>query len=323
MLELRICNDPLECRRIWEKAWPQKCFFDLWQVRAFFASSYKRQPFFLVAENQGKIEGLMALSLVDEGRYYAHFPGETWIGKSTWLEQNKITASSSEVFMELVESVPGSTHLRYLTRDSVPMDKRPVAVDEVGYLFYPRSYGFSFQSYMQEFSGKSRKKLSRELARLENLGVAYRYDHVADIQWLFRRNLESFQQASYFYDPRFLESIEKLAAWLHGKGMLRIVTLVLGGTVAAVDIGAVWNKTYTVLAGATNPAFPGVAKMVNFHHLEWACKQQIEVVDFLCGDFGWKKRFHLTARPLYEMHIQPGRRVRQEAKTYCAHAREK
>lgn len=83
---------------------------------------------------------------------------------------------------------------------------------------------------------------------------------------------------------------------------------------AAVDIGAVWNGIYTVVAGGACSDFPGVAKLINFHHLEWACGQQLREVDFLCGEFNWKNRFHLTPRPLYQMV----KRVPVEAA--CAHA---
>ena len=307
MQRIRIVEDPEECERIWNSVWPRKCLFDLWKVRECFAGSYKRRPCFLAAENKGSIDGLLALSWVEEEGYFAHFPGETWRSK-TWLEQNKIIAASPDIYSDLLESVPGPVHLRYLTRDSVQPEK-PVAVDEVGYLFYPGSYEYSFQNYMMQFSGKSRKKLSRELALLEQQGVAYRFDHADDIRLLFGMNLESFGEASYFYDPAFLDSFEKLVAWLFKENMLRITTLLIGGTIAAVDVGAVWEKTYTVLAGATHPEFPGVAKMINFHHLEGSCRDRHDVVDFLCGDFGWKQRFHLTGRPLYELHIQPGKNI--------------
>jgi len=55
------------------------------------------------------------------------------------------------------------------------------------------------------------------------------------------------------------------------------------------------------VAGGTGGDFPGVAKLINFHHLEWACRQRLREVDFLCGEFNWKNRFHLTPRPLYKM----------------------
>lgn len=321
MVRIQICEDPGECAHIWEKSWPRECFFDHWDVRNFFAASYKRQPYFLIARKQEKIEGMLALSRIEESRSFAHFPGETWRGK-TWLEQNKIPASSPQVFNELLASVPGPTHLRYLTRESVPIKNTPVALDEVGYLFFPGAYGFSFQKYMEEFSGKSRKKLTRELAELEKHGVAFRYNHTDDINCLFRMNLESYGEMSYFYDPSFLDSFEKLVVWLHQTKMLRTTTLLLGGTVAAVDIGAIWNNSYTVLAGATNPEFKGVAKMMNFHHLEWSCLQHLKVVDFLCGDFGWKQRFHLAPRPLYEMNIFPQYTTMEESENFSVKVRE-
>ena len=61
-----------------------------------------------------------------------------------------------------------------------------------------------------------------------------------------------------------------------------------------------------MLAGGTNHEFPGVAKLINFHHLEIACHQRFDSVDFLCGDFGWKRRFRLVARPLYQITLAAG-----------------
>lgn len=318
MTNVRLCIDPAECRAIWENFWPRENLFDLWEVRDSFAKGYKRQPYFLIAEEGKKVMGMLALSWADEYRCYMHYPAETWKGK-TWLEQNKIPHQSPEIFAELLNSVPGPVHLRYLTDDSVPIGDMPVAVDEIGYLFFPKGYGYSFDTYLQTFSGKSRKKLSRELEKLKQHGISYRHDQVSDIQWLYRMNLQSFQQESYFYDPMFLDSMEKLISWLHGNGMLRITTLLLGGIIAAVDIGAVWQGTYTVLAGATNPDFPGVAKMINFHHLKWSCQQQMKLVDFLCGDFGWKQRFHLTPRPLYELQLQPEKIIMPATEDRLAH----
>ena len=311
MLKVRIVENLEECERIWNEVWPQECLFDLWPVRECFASCYNSQPYFIIAEQFGKIEGIIALSWVEDGQYFGHFPGETYQGK-TWLEQNRILAHSPQVLSILLDNMPGPVHLRYLTGDSILEDLSPLAVDEVGYFFLPGSYNFSFQNYMQSFSGKSRKKLARELAVLEDIGVSYRYNDISDVQQLFKMNLESFGKKSYFADHRFLGSMEKLVNWLSGNGMLRITTILLRNTVAAIDIGALWGNSYTLLAGATNPQFQGVAKMINFHHMEWACRQGLEEVDFLCGDFGWKKRFHLTGRSLYEINRKTGWSIMDE-----------
>lgn len=297
MITIHICNDLEQARHLWQRHWPRECLFDLWPVRFCFQNQFDREPCFLVARRGETVCGLLALSWIEETQEYGHFPGEIWQGK-TWLEQNKILADDAETFEALIDAFPGPTRIRYLTA-SPYLDRSAGAVDEIGYRFLPAAHNHSFSTFMQSFSGKSRKKIRRELEILASGGVTYRHDHFADIDLLFRLNLEAFQEKSYFNDARFLAAFENLAAWLHANKLLRLTTLIIAGRVAAVDMGAVFQNTYTVLAGGTDPGFPGVAKMINLHHLEWACEQQVAEVDFLCGDFNWKQRFHLDPRPLY------------------------
>ncbi len=255
---------------------------------------------FIVASRDSRFCGMVALSWIEETQSFAHFPGETWQGK-TWLEQNRILAEDTDVFNALSEHIQPGTKLRYLLPEPFLQGQASIVPDEVGYLFSPARHNFSFDQYLQSFSGKSRKKLRCEISRLTSPGVSYRYDSYKDVAHLFRMNLENFKEQSYFSDRRFLKSFENLAAWLQANGLLRTTTVLIGGKIAAVDIGAVYAGTYTVLAGATDPDFPGVAKLINLHHIEWACQQRLAEVDFLCGDFNWKSRFHLTSRPLYEL----------------------
>ena len=304
MLNIDICKNLEAARGLWQRHWPQQCLFDLWPVRYCFQSQFNYMPYFIVASENHKFRGMLALSWIDEQQCYGNFPGEVWHGK-TWLEQNKILASDPEVFSALVNHIPGMAKVRYLTHDPRLASDSAAVVDEIGYLFYPQQYDFSFQTYMQSFSGKSRKKMRSELNRLTDGGVSYRYDCFDDLAHLFRMNLDNFKEQSYFYDARFLRAFENLLAWLQANKMLRVTTVLMGGRIAAVDVGAVWNRAYTVLAGGTHPDFPGVAKLINFHHIEWACRQRLKEVDFLCGEFNWKNRFHLTARPLYRMFNLP------------------
>jgi hypothetical protein len=304
MLRIRACDDPEACSRLWQKLWPQTCFFDLWEIRKIFADAFARTPYFLIAEQQGEPVGMLALCYLAEQQQFVHFPGEIWQNK-TWIEQNRIPVRELWMRDELLAAIPGPAHLRYLTHESEPLHARSLIPDEENFRFFPQLYGCSFDKYMQEFSHKSRKNLTREQAKLEALGVAYRHDHFADVQHLLDLNLAAYGDFSYFADPRFLQAFTRLCEWLSANKMLRITTLLLGGRIAAVDAGAVWNGQYTVLAGGTNGDFPGVAKIINFHHIAWACAERLEVVDFLCGDFGWKKRFHLQPCLLYKLHVHP------------------
>jgi hypothetical protein len=297
-----IYEDPDQCRLLWEKLWPAKGLFDLWQVRSCFHDAFSRPLHFHVVEINQKPVGFLALCWDEAKQQYVQFPGETWQGK-TWLEQNRIIAENPKVMEELLDSVPGPLHLRYLEWNSVLGLSNRLETDEIGYYFYPGLYDFSFENYMLSFSGKSRKKLKADLKKLQDRKVTFRYNQSKDIEHLFQMNQDSFGGNSYFSEARFYNSFENLALFLTRMGMMRITTVLIDGDIAAVDMGALYKNSYTLLAGGTNPLFPGVAKIINLHHMDWSCCQGIDTVDFLCGDFNWKERFHLTPRPLYKLKL--------------------
>lgn len=302
-MKTTVYEDPEDCKFIWKKAWPVKGLFDLWQARLCFHHSFSRPLSFHVVEEKNKITGFLALCWNEEEKKYVQFPGETWKGK-TWLEQNKIIARTPEILERLLESVPGSLHLRYLTRPPLPEGPDLFQTDEIGYLFLPWQYDYCFENYRQSFSGKFKKKLRADLRSFEQRTVEFRFNQFKDIDLMFQMNKDCFEENSFFSDPRFHQSFLNLAAFLEKFGMLRLTTVLVDGAVAAVDMGALWKKTYTLLAGGVNREFPGVAKLINLHHMEWSCDQKMETVDFLCGDFNWKQRFHLTPIPLYEIHLE-------------------
>ena len=299
MDNIRIVENADACRDLWQRLWPQTGVFDLWPVRACFMKHYQRPLFFLTEEREGRSPLLIALTWIEEEGYFGHFPGETWQGK-TWLEQNKLIGAADRPPQSLIEKIPGKVFLRYLDDRFLCLPDKAVSVDEIGYLFFPSQYDFSFDAYRQTFPGKTRKKFDQEIRRLQEQNVSWRYDRIADVEEMMRMNIAIFGEYSYFYDPRFYKAFMDLLAFLKNNDMLRITSVLIGGRLAAVDVGSLWRGTYTVMAGGTDPAFPGVAKLINFHHIEWACRERIGAVDFLCGDFVWKTRFRLQPRPLYK-----------------------
>ena len=45
---------------------------------------------------------------------------------------------------------------------------------------------------------------------------------------------------------------------------------------------------------------------INHHHLEFACAQRLDELDFLCGDFGWKNIWRFTPTPQYQLFVRDG-----------------
>jgi Acetyltransferase (GNAT) domain len=299
MKNIRIVSDLAECRAIWQEVMPGDYLTDLWEVRDCFNRHFVNRPHFIVAEDGNGIQGLLPLSWIDEYGCYGFFPGETWQGK-TWLEQNRIICNGVYEIGDLLAACPQSYHLRYLTSlPGIPAGED--TVDEIGYLFIPPDHNYDMANYLGEFSRKSRKNILRELAAIESLGVTYRHDDIRDFDTMVELSMERFGSKSYFFDPRFRESFRALAKMFQEKGWLRFTTVLIKDEPAAVAMGCVYRGVYTLLAGGTNSRYLGVAKLINFHHMQRSCEEKLDRVDFLCGDFNWKKLFHLTPRPLYLM----------------------
>ncbi len=296
MLRIRCVSDAEECRQLWQANIPQVFISDLWEVRDCFNRFFGHRPHFVVAEEGRRVRGFLPLSWNEETGSFSYFPGETWEGK-TWLEQNRIIADSRRTLERMLETLSQPYYLRYLRSDSVASGLLS-QVDEIGYMFMPGNYNYDLNSYFEEFSHKTAKRLRRELAAWDSRGVRWDYDNPDDFDIMIRMNLERYGEMSYFNDQRFLDSFRSLAGLLRERGWLRMVKVTVEGEPAAVDLGSVYNGTLTLLAGGTNAAFPGIAKLINVHHMSWACQQRLERVDFLCGDFNWKTMFHLTPSPL-------------------------
>ena len=297
MLKVKVVTEQQEARAIWESVIPQENVSDLWEFRECFQRQYQRPLHFIVAEEDGRICGLLPLSWIEEKNVMSYFPGETWQGKS-WLEQNRVIAENRRVLRAMLNRCPSEYHLRYLLPTEEALSATNI-VDEIGYLFNPPHYDYKFDNYMEEFSHKSARRLVRELDAFDARGVEYRFDQIEDFDIMARMNIERYGIFSYFYDTRFSSSFRSLAEYLHANGMLRMTTISVEGNVAAVDMGCVYNGTYTLLAGGTNGEFPGIAKLINTFHMKRACNEKFDSVDFLCGDFSWKSIFHLSMRPLY------------------------
>jgi hypothetical protein len=296
MYDIRIINDLEQCRDIWKRTVPQETVWDLWEFRACFQEHFRRPAYFIAAESTSGLTEILPLSWIEESQRYGYFPGETWQDK-TWLEQNRIPADNG-ILCDMLDRCPGQYYLRYLRPSLESVSQNQCVVDEVGYLFRPSDYNYDIENYFQQFSKKSAKNIKREIASLQ-AGACYRYDDISDFEHLVQLNVNNFGNRSYFYDLCFRESFRTLMHYLNDKGWLRITTVIINGEIAAVDIGCVYREDYTLLGGGTNRDYPGVAKLINLHHMQRGCRERFKLIDFLCGDFSWKQKFHLTERPLY------------------------
>ena len=300
--EVSFVTDLEQCRLIWNDLIKPKNISDLWEFRNCFQRHYNAKPCFLVRKDRRGIAGMLPLSNLEEEGIFVFFPGETWKGK-TWMERTPIFLRDGERLDDLLRACPQETHLRYMERPS-PTLNPGLVVDEIGYVLYPGTFDFDVAHYAKRFSAKKFKNLKKTVQSLTAEQSSFHINRLEDFDVLVDMSLQRFEEGSYLFDSRFRESFRDVMVFLKRKGWLHMVSLEIKGQTAAIDLGAMFNDTYTVFLGGTHPEFPGIAKAMNMYHVEFACMNKFRKIDFLCGDFHWKKLWHLDPEPLYH-YVSP------------------
>jgi len=310
MMKKKVIADLGACRDLWDRVTVPRNVSDLWEFRACFQKHFRNQAHFVLLEDDQGLLGLLPLSYLADGDRYVLFPGETWNGK-TWLERTPLYMRDPEILGDLLDAAPERTCLRYLECEESALIPH-LDVDEIGYLFHPPEIEFDMKNYFQRFVWKKLKAIKKEIEAMLAPGFAWHVNCLTDFDILVDMSLATFGKSSYFHDSRFTEGFREVLRFLSRKGWLRMVSLEIGGKTVAVDMAALYRGTYVVLLGGTDPEFRGVAKAMNMQHLEFACEHGLSRVDFLCGDFHWKKLWHLDPQPLFK-YVSPALKAEETA----------
>jgi hypothetical protein len=295
----RVISDPLACERLWKACIPAYSVSDLWEFRMCFQRHFHNHLSFLVLENSKGISGMLPLSHIQHLDTKSFFPGETWHDK-TWIERTRIYAREPVIYEELFSLCQDRTFLRYMDiSDGNSPDQ--IDLDEIGYVLYPALLDYDMANFRQRFSNKKFKSILKNINSIMEMGGRFHVNRLEDYDLLVKMSLEKFGEESYLCDDRFRESFRDVMNYLLDKGWLRMISLELEGEIAAVDLGAIYNRTYTVFLGGVFSGVPGIAKVMNMYHIDYALQNRLFKLDFLCGDFHWKKLWHLDQEPLYKL----------------------
>lgn len=310
MIQKTFVRDLEKCKALWDAFIHPKHISDLWEFRLCFHHHFNCRPCFLVLEDRKGVAAVLPLSYIDDLEMFVFFPGETWKAK-TWLERTPIYLREDEFLPELYLSCPDRTFLRYMeiSEDHLFPD---LHVDEIGYSLYPADLDFDITLYRKRFPNKKYKNIIKTIKSLTDTACSFHLNRLQDFDFIVKTSIRRFGRDSYLCDPRLRESFRDIMHFLHRKGWLRMVSLEINGRIVAVDIGALYRGTYTVFLGGADLELPGIAKAINMYHIDFAFKKRLSKVDFLCGDFHWKKLWHLDPEPLYKF-LTPALRTEHEA----------
>jgi hypothetical protein len=299
MIERRAVTDPYLCERLWRTFIPTRSISDLWEFRMCFQKYFKNRFYFHVMEEGGNIYGVLPLSHIDSMDIMTFFPGETWKNK-TWLERTPIYAINQDILYRLLSDLTERTYLRYIEFDPEYLPEQ-TAADETGYVIYPGQLNYDRGNYRARFSNKKFKSILRDVNTILDMGATFHVNRTDDFELLVEMSIERYGEESYLQDDRFRNSFREVIRFLNQKGYLRMVSMELEGKTMAVDVGAIYNGVYTIFLGGIFSRVPGLPKAMNMNHIDYALKNRVYKVDFLCGDFNWKKLWHLDEEPLFKL----------------------
>lgn len=287
-----------QCEQLWKTFIRPACVSDLWEFRLCLHHHFQYRPCFLVIEDRQGVAAMLPLSYADHIETFVFFPGELWENK-TWLERTPYYCRNSRFFALLMSMCPEKIFLRYL---NIPQGfvYPGLTPDEIGYVLYPRNFDCNLSLYWKRFSRKKYKSIHKAIHAFYDQDCTFHINRMNDFDKLVDLSLQQFGAQSFLQDIRFREGFREIMHVLHGYKMLRMVSIEINGIVAAVDLGGLFEGTYSVFFGGTHQGFPGVAKVINGYHIEFSCEERLKKVDFLCGDFYWKKLWHFDTEPLYK-----------------------
>lgn len=286
-----------KCEQLWKTFITPRFISDLWEFRLCFHKHFQHKPVFLVMEDHNGIAGLVPMSYVQKLDTYCMFPGEMWNNR-TWLERTPVYVRDDYSINDLLKACPGNSYLRYLEVSDGSIDY-DLSEDEIGYVMYPGELDCNIENYFKRFSNKKLKAINKVIQSYSDQGCEVFMNRLEDFDGLVEMSIQQFGSRSFMYDKRFRHSFNDVLNFLYRQKMLRMISCVIDGELAAVDIGGIYNGIYTVFLGGTDSRFPGIAKFINMNHIQYSFSEKLHKIDFLCGDFHWKLLWHLDPEVLY------------------------
>ncbi len=293
-LLFRVETDLSQCQLLWEEFSPNESLFDLWDFRLAFWRGYQYQPYFITLSFQGEIISVLPLWFDKEDNQY------TWFGGS-WHDENVFFSKSPKTIPLLLKLIPGKARLFCIRNQESFLE-----TDEEKYLLDLKNFS-SLDDFWGILKKKKRYNLKRDWKRIQALKPEIIVNDFSHLETLFKLNINRFDGMILADNKSTFLSKEKQKTFrevinLAKDYRVRMISTKINGKIVAVDLVALYKKTYYCLAGGCDVAgHSGLGSFANLQLIKDAIEfENIELIDFLQGDVNWKASWKLGTRPLFK-----------------------
>lgn len=291
-LKVQIISELEECQELWSEFSPKLSLFDTWEFRLAFWNGYQFKPIFVVLKNDEENFALLPLWFDTDKRkkYY-------WFG-SNWQEDNKFFVKDPLFIPLLLAICPAPVELNAISTNLPKWVKQVIRLktDDPKYVLNLDRFN-SVDDYLQNFRKKRRYNLKRDRRIIESQKPKIIFDRFTDYDNLVKLSIKRFTEKGEdtdWEDPRRVETFRQVIKWGQKKRsyQVRMLTVMIGREMAAVDLIALFNQCYFPLkCGYDVTSFPGIGNYVNLLEIEDALKLGMRKMDFLEIGYGWKDRW--------------------------------
>jgi len=293
-LLFRVETDLSQCQLLWEEFSPNESLFDLWDFRLAFWRGYQYQPYFITLSFQGEIISVLPLWFDKEDGQY------TWFGGS-WHDENIFFSKSPKTIPLLLKLIPGKARLFCIRSQESFLE-----TDEEKYLLDLKNFS-SLNDFWGILKKKKRYNLKRDWKRIQALKPEIIINDFSHLETLFKLNINRFDGMILGDNKSTFLSKEKQKTFrevinLAKDYQVRMISTKINGKIVAVDLVALYKKTYYCLAGGCDVAgYSGLGSFANLQLIKDAIGlENIDLIDFLQGDVNWKASWKLGTRPLFK-----------------------
>ena len=287
-MEIEICKDIGECKKLWNSFDVKKTLFDFWDYRLCFHNKESFEPYFVAWRNQREILGLLPLSFCKETNQYNYFGG--------WFpERNKFFLKDKTKIAELLKHCPNDTFLEGI--DPEEGKYYDFLEDEPTFFLDLSRYNHNFETYFGSFEKKKQKNISSEMKKLPQHKIFY--NRFEDFGRLAELNMKQFEEDSKFLNKSIAQGIKRLFHAARTKNCLEMISVEIDGKVEAVDFGILHNKCYSAIIGGTNSQkIPNLGKLMLILDIKNAIAKNADFVDFFATTGNWKNSWNLESEML-------------------------
>jgi hypothetical protein len=305
-LSFQIIKDIAEAEKFWKALSPNLSLFDDWDFRMCFHKFHQKELFFIVGYDEKQLVGLLPLQYNDAIPGLEFFAGSYMADRGGYMEDNRVFVKTGyekyiAKFYDFATAQKKTLKLECITGTDPFTTSLPVQDHK---FVLPLTFQTSDEYLDQTYSGETKKKLKKRIAKIAEEPIEILADQWNDIELMFQFNIAMFPDSS-FRDRPYHQDIFREFLQPHNTFKAHLLTFVVNEKKQAVTLALIYKDTcYSMNRGFDPAADKNLREYVHIKKVEDALGMKLKYFDAMAGDYGWKERWGMKKIPQYEYNNQ-------------------